>query len=122
MARDYPLHIQNIGEDVYTLISKGHHDPHVFMAKVREEGWSWPLGMPQHIWFRAIPTRKPYYICLYVEAVAGSRGAWPATLTTEAWGEDSYEARAGLPAAAAQHIEQAAATPAAPGNSQDERQ
>lgn len=92
--KDYPLVIENIGEDVYILISRGHHDPHAFMAEVRAQGYSWPLGMPKHIWMKTRPSRDPGYRCFYDVVPVGTRGAWPATHVREAWHGDSYEALA----------------------------
>ena len=93
-VRRYPLDVENVGEDTYILMSKGHHDVHEFMRAVRAD-YSWPLGMPTHEWMRAIPApANSGYRCLYVEAKPGARGAFPATYVREAWGEDSYEAQA----------------------------
>ena len=90
----YPLDVENVGEDTYMLMSKGHHDVHEFMREVREH-YSWPLGMPTHEWMRAIPApANSGYRCLYVAAKPHTRGAFPATYAREAWGEDSYEANA----------------------------
>ena len=87
----YQLIVENVGEDTYILMSKGHHDPHEFMRAVRAD-YSWPLGMPTHEWMRAIPAPKGSgYRCLYVEAEPRARGAFPATYAREAYGEDSYE-------------------------------
>lgn len=86
------IDIENIGEDLYVLIARGHHDVHEFMRTVRAEGYDWPLGMPQHLYFRAVPTRNPNWTCAYVPAVKGSRGAYPVTHVQEAWDDDSYEA------------------------------
>lgn len=91
-AKAYPLEIESVGEDTYIVMSKGHHDAHAFMAAVREAGYDWPLGMPKHVWMRAVPTRQPYMRCLYFEADAGARGAFPCTYAWEAYGEDRYEA------------------------------
>ncbi len=91
MIKKYPLDIENVGEEIYTLLSKVHHDPHEFMRQVRADGYEWPLGMPKHIWLRCIPPRPGYKTC-YVEAAQGTRGAFPATQVWEAWGDDSYEA------------------------------
>jgi hypothetical protein len=87
-----PLEIENVGEDVYILRSRGHHDPHEFMRKVRADGYDWPLGMPEHLWCRTVPTRKKGYNCIYVLCKQGERGAYPVTYVQEAWGADSYEA------------------------------
>lgn len=93
-VRRYPLDVENVGEDTYILMSKGHHDVHEFMRSVRGD-YQWPLGMPTHEWMRAIPApANSGYRCLYVEAKPHSRGAFPATYVREAWGEDSYEAKA----------------------------
>ena len=93
MIKDkYPMDIKNIGDDVYVLMSKGHHDPHLFMQAVRGSGNQWPLGMPEHVWMRAIPSPKgSWNCCSYVDAVPGSRGAFPATCAAEAYGDDMYE-------------------------------
>lgn len=88
----YPLEIENIGADVYILISRGHHGIHEFMAKVREEGYDWPLGFPKHIWMKTRPSRDPNYSCFYDPVPKGTPGAWPATHVQEAWGDETYEA------------------------------
>lgn len=92
-ARPYGLEIENVGEDVYILISRGHHDMHGFMRKVREEGYDWPLGVPKHVWMKTRPSRNSGYRCFFDVVPEGTRGAWPATHVQEAWGEDSYESR-----------------------------
>lgn len=89
---EYPLEIENIGEDVYVLMSRGHHDVHEFMKKVRAEGYDWPLGMPTHVWLKTTPSREPGYSCWYSVVPKGTRGAWPATHVQEAWGDEAYEA------------------------------
>ncbi|KVD52493.1 hypothetical protein WM11_25760 [Burkholderia ubonensis] len=48
MPKTYPLDIQNVGDDTYIVMSKGHHDVHEFMRQVRADGFDWPLGMPKH--------------------------------------------------------------------------
>lgn len=94
MPERYPLEIENIGEDVYILISRGHHDIHEFMRKVRED-YDWPLGVPQHVWMKTRPAPKDSgFRCFYDPVPEGTRGAWPATHVQEAWGDDSYEAQA----------------------------
>lgn len=89
--RTYPLEIENVGEDTYTLMSRGHHDPHDFMRQVRADGYTWPLGMPKQIWLRCIPPPTGYST-YYVEAKAGARGAFPATQCWEAYNDETYEA------------------------------
>ena len=89
--RTYPLVVENIGDDDYRLMSRGHHDAHDFMRAARGEGFAWPLGMPRHLWFRAVPDRTGHYACRYVEAGAGDRGAFPVTYAAEAYGDHRYE-------------------------------
>lgn len=89
--KNYPLEIENIGDDIYTLMSRGHHDPHEFMRKVREEGYTWPLGMPTHLWFRTTPDSTGDHVCIYSEAKPGSRGAFPVTYATEAPYAELYD-------------------------------
>lgn len=94
MMKTYPLEAYSCGEDTYQVISRGHHDPHEFMRAVRQAGYDWPLGMPTHCWFRVVPDQSgDYPRGLYVEAKPHSRGAFPVTLTMEAFGEDGYEAK-----------------------------
>ena len=89
--RAYPLSLENVGGDTYSLMSKGHHAPDDFMRQVRAGGYEWPLGMPKHIWLRCIPPPEGY-ATWYVEAKAGVRGAFPATQCWEAYNDDTYEA------------------------------
>ena len=92
-TRMYPLEIENIGEDVYKLMSRGHHDIHAFMRKAREE-YDWPLGVPVHVYMKTRPAPKGSgFNCLYNAVPSGTRGAWPATYVSEAWHEDAYEAK-----------------------------
>lgn len=92
MTNVYPLEIMNVGDDDYILMSKGHHDVHEFMKQVRADGYDWPLGMPEHLWMRTVPSREDGVICRYVRTRKGERGAWPATYVHEAYGEHRYEA------------------------------
>lgn len=92
MSKTYPLEVKSIGEDVYIVVSKGHHDIHEFMRAVRAD-YSWPLGVPTHIWMKTRPSRDPRYTCFYDPVPEGTRGAWPATHAEEAWGADTYEAK-----------------------------
>ncbi|RQQ48667.1 hypothetical protein DF021_32585 [Burkholderia stagnalis] len=92
VAKDYPLEIKNVGGETYIVMSKGHHDVHEFMKQVRADGYDWPLGMPQHVWMRTVPSRDPSVICRYVESSEGARGAFPCTYAWEAYNERRYEA------------------------------
>ncbi len=87
-----PLEIENIGEDTYILMSKGHHDIHAFMRQVREDGYDWPLGVPEHCYMITIPTPdSDSTVCVYEEATKDTKGAWPCTYVSEAYREDGYE-------------------------------
>lgn len=83
MAKEYPMKIENVGDDVYCLFSRGHHDVDAFMREVRKN-YDWPLGMPEHIWMRAVPGDGPLGRCMLLhEAEANSRGAFPVTCVVE---------------------------------------
>ncbi|MBF4337581.1 hypothetical protein [Vibrio anguillarum] len=90
MPKQYPLEINNVGGDTYIVMSKGHHDIHEFMQKVREDGYEWPLGMPKHVWIKATPDRSGESICVYHVVKEGTRGAFPATYSWESCGDDLY--------------------------------
>jgi len=89
MKFDYPIEIENAGDDTYIVMSRGHHDPHEFMRKVREDGYDWPLGMPTHHWVKMTPVPDGYR---YHFVIKGTRGAFPATYAHEAFGDMRYEA------------------------------
>jgi hypothetical protein len=89
VSKSYPLEIENVGEDDYIVMSRGHHNPHVFMKAVRAEGYDWPLGMPSHRWVKQAPTREGF---AYHFVNEGTRGAFPATYAHEAYGDNRYEA------------------------------
>lgn len=79
--KKYPLLIENIGEDDYAVMSRGHQNLVDFCAAVRES-YDWPLGWPEHKWFRAIPSSEG---TMYVPAVKNSRGAFPVTVSFESY-------------------------------------
>jgi hypothetical protein len=90
--REYPLIIENVGENDYIVMSRGHHDPHEFMRKVREEGYDWPLGFPKHEWVKMTPANDGgEHNCFYNFVTEGTRGAFPATYAHEAYGDERYE-------------------------------
>ncbi|WP_196161008.1 hypothetical protein [Reinekea sp. G2M2-21] len=91
MAKKYPLEVQNVGGDTYIVMSKGHHDPDVFMAQVLEDGYDWPLGKPEHVWVKTTPCNTGDYRCYYNIVSQGTMGAWPATYSWEAHGEEQYK-------------------------------
>lgn len=88
--KEYPLQIENVGEDTYILMSRGHHDIHEFMKEVREH-YNWPLGVPKHLYVKAIPDNTGSRTCSYVFVDENTRGCFPVTYTWEAYGEYSYE-------------------------------
>lgn len=92
----YPLEIQNVGEDTYIVMSKGHHDPADFMAAVRADGYDWPLGMPSHKWVKTVPCGSScgMHHCHYVLSDVPRKGWWPATYAHESYGDDRYETAA----------------------------
>lgn len=85
--KQYPLEVQSVGEDVYIVMSKGHHDLTEFMRAALLQ-YDWPLGSPQQMWMRAVPQRDGS--CIYVETSAGARGAFPATYCWERFGEERW--------------------------------
>lgn len=88
--KDYPLKIENVGEDTYCLMSRGHHPPDAFMAAVKEYRPNWSMGKPEHVWWKFVPASGGYFNGLYVEVKPGTRGAFPATVTSEAYGEEKW--------------------------------
>lgn len=89
----YPLDIENVGDDTYIVMSRGHHDPHAFMRAVREAGYDWPLGVPTHHWVKATPCRCGQHTKHYALLDKPVRGAFPATYAHEAYYDDRYEAK-----------------------------
>nr|BFD64807.1 hypothetical protein BdHM001_34880 [Bdellovibrio sp. HM001] len=75
----YPLDIENVGEETYILMSRGHHDFETFMDEVTKSYPNWSMGEPQHLWVKAVPTRKDGYRCVYAFVSATTRGAFPIT-------------------------------------------
>lgn len=85
MAKSYPLDIQNVGDDTYIVMSKGHHDPDEFMRAVREAGYDWPLGKPEHKWVKATPCPPSCgeHTCHYTIEDEHRPGRFPATYAWE---------------------------------------
>jgi len=83
--KTYPLKIENVGEDDYILMSKGHHPLKEFMEACHKAYPNWPMGKPEHLWFKAIP--KDGYACWYALADKNTRGAFPATYVREGYEE-----------------------------------
>lgn len=79
---EFPLEVENIGDDTYRVMSRGHHDLSAFLAAATALYPSWSLGSARHLWFRATP--RAGYRCWYSEAAPGSRGAFPVTYAEEA--------------------------------------
>lgn len=97
--KSYPLEIENVGDDDYIVMSRGHHAPDEFMKAVRAEGYDWPLGMPSHRWVKQTPSRDGNHSCWYNFVAEGTRGAFPATYAHEAYGDERYEVVADAAAA-----------------------
>jgi hypothetical protein len=89
--KTYPLKIENVGEDDYMLMSRGHHDFKQFMEACYIAHPNWSMGNPVHIWFKSTPDRRSEYSCRYTEVSENVRGAFPVTYTVEAYGEDKYK-------------------------------
>ncbi|WP_181159282.1 hypothetical protein [Burkholderia contaminans] len=91
MARQCSLEIERVGDDVYILMSAGHHDPHVFTRHARSEGYDWPLGMTTQHWVKRTPAKGGFHSCWYHIVPEGTRGAFPATYAHEAYGDERTE-------------------------------
>lgn len=89
----YPLDIENVSGDVYIVMSRGHHDIHAFMKQVREDGYDWPLGVPEHCWMKTVPDSTGEFVCRYIRVTENTRGAWPATYSWESYWDDRYEVK-----------------------------
>lgn len=87
----YPLEIESVGGDTYIVMTKGHHDPNLFMKQVREEGYNWPLGHPEHRYVKATPCETGEYVSKYHFVEKGTSGAFPATYAWEASGDQLYQ-------------------------------
>ncbi|EGQ9239982.1 hypothetical protein M2G93_19165 [Vibrio vulnificus] len=92
MTKQYPLVVKNVGGDTYIVMSKGHHNFHTFMSAVREAGYDWPLGNPEHVWIKATPDQTGESTCIYNVVKEGTLGAFPATYSREASGDELYQA------------------------------
>ena len=91
--KTYPLDIDSVGGDEYIVMSRGHHDIHDFMKAVRETGYEYPLGVPEHRWAKVVPDATGEYSHIFAFVKEGTRGAIPVTYAWEAYGEDAYEAK-----------------------------
>ncbi|AYV24959.1 hypothetical protein L1D61_27365 [Vibrio mediterranei] len=90
MTKRYPLIIENVGDDTFMLLSRGHHNIHEFMKTIRLQGFDWSLGVPLHVWLKAVPNRETggstYHHC-----DPETLGAFPATFVSEASGREQYQ-------------------------------
>lgn len=91
MTKQHPLEVESVGGDTYIVMSKGHHDSRIFMSAVREAGYDWPLGNPEHVWIKATPDNTGESTCIYNVVKEGTRGAFPATYSWESYGNDLYQ-------------------------------
>lgn len=74
----YSLSLENIGTDVYSIMSRGHHDLEKFNELVRREYPSWfpLLGNATHLYFKRVFNK-------FVECTKETRGCFPVTYITE---------------------------------------
>lgn len=79
----YPLELENIGQDYYQIMSKGHHNINDFFTRVIEEYGHWNLKKEniKYLYYKAIPSKE--FRCYYVESSQSVRGAFPATYISE---------------------------------------
>jgi len=78
--RNYPLEIENVGDDTYIVMSRGHHDLSEFMREAVKTYPGWQLGGPEQVWCKTTPARdgRRYHF-----VNQKTRGAWPATYCWE---------------------------------------
>lgn len=74
--KNYELNLENIGTDVYTLMSRGHHNFDEFMELVNKEFPSWKLKNPVHLYFKNVFGR-------FIECDKLVKGSFPATYVDE---------------------------------------
>ena len=89
-SKKYNLEVENVGSDSYIVMSKGHHDEHVFMKEVRKCGYRWPLGMPKHVFIKVTPDNVEGGVN-YNIVDKSVKGSFPATYSWEAFGSESYD-------------------------------
>lgn len=82
--KTYPLEVESVGSDTYIVMSKGHHDLHVFMEAVNKDFGDWKCGDPAHKWVKSVPDKSGEFGVRYVFVERETRGSWPATY---AWGD-----------------------------------
>ena len=83
MPKEYPLELNNWGEDDYIVGCKGHHAIIEFEQAIASESQfqGWPLGKPVHEWLKAVPHAERG--TLYVNVNKDTKGAFPATVAYE---------------------------------------
>jgi hypothetical protein len=84
----YPLEIENVGEDTYHFLSKGHHDFSDFMTEVKKRFSRWPMGHPYHAYVVRAPRKG--YSAFYYPCESTHPYAIPVTCTDEAYGDEQY--------------------------------
>lgn len=90
-TKEYPLELENIGEDSYCLMSRGHHNLDAFMEKVSEEYPSWKMGKPEHTYFKVVPDKTGEYSVWYTQVPKETKGCIPVTVTDEAHGDMQWK-------------------------------
>lgn len=97
MSKRYALKIENVGEDVYILMSRGHHDSERFMEACHAAYPTWPMGHPVRTYWKSVPTRRDGYKCIYSEVEPTVLGAFPVTVSYEDYSEDRWKPKSGGP-------------------------
>ncbi|WP_273761566.1 hypothetical protein [Aeromonas hydrophila] len=91
MKKVYPLDVCDVSHDERIVMSKGHHDIHEFMKAVRDEGFEYPLCVPEHRWAKVVPDSTGEHNHIYVFVKESVRGAFPCTYSWEASRDETYE-------------------------------
>lgn len=80
----YELDVQNWGDDVYMLASKGHHDIDKFKAECFDEYEDIAAALKncecpfEHLWYKAVP--RDGWNSFYAPVEKGCRGSFPVTV------------------------------------------
>ena len=92
MPGRYPLEIVAVHtDDERIYMSKGHHDPHAFMAALRDYGVTVEdFSMPSTHYVKKTPARDGVHSYWLNFVLSTVRGAFPATYTYEAR-NDAYQ-------------------------------
>lgn len=89
--KEYPLELENWGDQQYLVISRGHHDLDEFKKAVNKEYSSWGnfFEVAYHTYYKATP--KDGCRAWYTPCSKGIRGAFPATVAQEGWTQEATD-------------------------------